>query len=77
MKLIENNFGSIYEGLKLENNPFTYYYNIVLLAKKMLFMMFLVMFYSSPCLQVGLVSLLNIVMAIYIIKVKPLDGEDE
>jgi hypothetical protein len=50
MKLIENNFGAIYEGIKLEKNPFTYYYNIVLLAKKMLFMMFLVMFYSSPCI---------------------------
>ncbi|CAD8062024.1 unnamed protein product [Paramecium sonneborni] len=72
-----NYFGAIYEGIKLKQNPFTYYFNIILLVKKMLFMMFLVMFYSSPCLQIGLVSLLNIVMALYLIKNQPLKDKDE
>ncbi|CAD8146759.1 unnamed protein product [Paramecium octaurelia] len=72
-----DNFGAIYEGIKLDKNPFTYYFNIILLIKKMLFMMCLVMFYSSPCLQVGLVSLLNIVMALYLIKIQPLEDKDE
>ncbi|CAD8069547.1 unnamed protein product [Paramecium sonneborni] len=70
-------FGAIYEGIKLEKNPFTYYFNIILLIKKMLFMMCLVMFYSSPCLQIGLVSLLNIIMALYLIKISPLEDKDE
>ncbi|CAD8148089.1 unnamed protein product [Paramecium octaurelia] len=76
-KLSLDNFGAIYEGIKLEQNPFTYYFNIVLLFKKILFMLCLVMFYSSPCLQVGLVSLLNIAMALYLIKVQPLQDKDE
>ncbi|CAD8151416.1 unnamed protein product [Paramecium pentaurelia] len=76
-KINLDNFGAIYEGIKLDKNPFTYYFNIVLLIKKMLFMLCLVMFYSSPCLQVGLVSLLNIVMALYLIKIQPLEDKDE
>ncbi|CAD8157663.1 unnamed protein product [Paramecium pentaurelia] len=76
-KVIQNNFQAIYEGVKLEKNPFTYYFNILLLIKKMLFMMFLVFFYSIPCIQIGLVSLLNMIMAVYLIKVKPLQDKDE
>ncbi|CAD8071405.1 unnamed protein product [Paramecium sonneborni] len=76
-KVIQNNFGAIYEGIKLQKNPFTYYFNIILLIKKMLFMMFLVMFYSIPCIQIGLVSLLNMMMAVYLIKVRPLEDKDE
>ncbi|CAD8065678.1 unnamed protein product [Paramecium sonneborni] len=76
-KVIQNNFGAIYEGVKLQKNAFTYYFNIILLIKKMLFMMFLVMFYSIPCIQIGFVSLLNMMMAAYLIKVKPLQDKDE
>lgn len=76
-KVIQNNFGAIYEGVKLEKNPFTYYYNIILLIKKVLFMMFLVLFYSNPCIQIGFVSLLNMMMAVYLIKVKPFEDKDE
>ncbi|CAD8148104.1 unnamed protein product [Paramecium pentaurelia] len=76
-KVSLDNFGAIYEGIKLDKNPFTYYFNIILLIKKMLFMMCLVMFYSSPCLQVGLVSILNIVFALYLIKIQPLEDKDE
>lgn len=43
----------------------------------MLFMMFLVLFYTIPCIQIGLVSMLNMGMAAYLIKVKPLDDKDE
>ncbi|CAD8045498.1 unnamed protein product [Paramecium primaurelia] len=76
-KVIQHNFGAIYEGVKLEKNPFTYYFNIILLIKKMLFMMFLVLFYQIPCIQIGLVSMLNMIMAVYLIKVKPLEDKDE
>ncbi|CAK66884.1 unnamed protein product (macronuclear) [Paramecium tetraurelia] len=76
-KVIQNNLGAIYEGVKLEKNPFTYYFNIIILIKKMLFMMFLVLFYTIPCIQIGLVSMLNMGMAAYLIKVKPLDDKDE
>ncbi|CAK71424.1 unnamed protein product (macronuclear) [Paramecium tetraurelia] len=76
-RVTQNNYGAIYEGVKLEKNPFTYYFNIILLIKKMLFMMFLVMFYSMPYIQIGLVSLLNMAMAAYLIKVKPLEDKDE
>lgn len=71
------NYGSLFEGLKLENNPFTYHFNILLLGKKMAFMFFLVMLYSNPCLQIGLVSLLNAAFFVYLLRVRPLEEGDE
>ena len=43
----EKKYGSIYEGLKLKNRYYKYY-NIYLLLKRLLFMIFLVLPYSDP-----------------------------
>ena len=46
LKLQENRIGSLFEGLKLHG--FGKYYNVFLLGKKFVFMMFLTLSYNGP-----------------------------
>lgn len=69
----ENMYGSLYEGVTLGKRTFSSGFNIVTLVKKMLFMYFLVFLYDVPTYQIGMVSLLNVGFAAYIIYMKPLE----
>ncbi|CAD8077791.1 unnamed protein product [Paramecium sonneborni] len=70
-------YGALYEGIVLDRNPFSLYYNIILFTKKLLFMFCLVFMYDYPLFQIGFVSLLNASFFSYIIYNKPFIDKSE
>ncbi|KAM3133418.1 hypothetical protein pb186bvf_014422 [Paramecium bursaria] len=75
--LIKNNYrwGSIYEGLQLKSR-YKKYYNIFLLSKRLLFMIFIVLLYQWPIFQItGLMSLS--IFQIYYLCFNPLKEQME
>ncbi|CAK78000.1 unnamed protein product (macronuclear) [Paramecium tetraurelia] len=74
---VQLKYGALYEGIELDSNPYSLYYNIVLFTKKLLFMFFLVFLYDYPLFQIGFVSSLNAIFFTYIIYNKPLIDKSE
>ncbi|CAD8066144.1 unnamed protein product [Paramecium primaurelia] len=74
---VQLKYGALYEGIELDSNPYSLYYNIVLFTKKLLFMFFLVFIYDYPLFQIGFISLLNAIFFTYIIYNKPLIDKSE
>ncbi|KAM3133408.1 hypothetical protein pb186bvf_014412 [Paramecium bursaria] len=71
----QQKYGSIYEGLKLKHRYYKYY-NLFLLLKRLLFMIYLVLPYSDPLFQItGLISL-QIIQVIFIL-MKPIKEQFE
>ncbi|CAD8194118.1 unnamed protein product [Paramecium pentaurelia] len=75
---IKQKYGSLYEGIDIQpTKPYSNYYNLVLLCKKILFILFLVNLYYDTSLQIITCSMLNVLFAVYIIYNTPLEDKFE
>ncbi|CAK55844.1 unnamed protein product (macronuclear) [Paramecium tetraurelia] len=77
LKETQQNYGSLFEGLKLVQNHFHHYFNLFVVIKKATFMAILVFLYDTPCLQISLVSILNLSQALLFLYNKPLEDQNE
>ncbi|CAD8052108.1 unnamed protein product [Paramecium sonneborni] len=77
LQVTKQNYGSLYEGLKLNRNHFIYYFNLFIVIKKGLFMALLVFLYNTPTLQISLVSLLSLSQVLFLFLNKPLEDQNE
>ncbi|CAD8048544.1 unnamed protein product [Paramecium sonneborni] len=73
----KQNYGSLFEGLKLGKNSFNSYFNILIVIKKCFFMALLVFLYNFPVLQISFVSLLNLLQALFLFFKRPLEDQNE
>ncbi|CAD8148757.1 unnamed protein product [Paramecium pentaurelia] len=73
----QQNYGSLFEGLRLERNRFNYYFNLFIVIKKALFIALLVFLYNTPCLQISLVSLLSLTQVLYLLLNRSLEDQNE
>ncbi|CAD8193166.1 unnamed protein product [Paramecium pentaurelia] len=80
LSLKQNNniekFGSIIEGIKIKNN-YQKYFNVVLLVKKLMFMVILIFCYEDPLSQTVNLFLLSITTALYLFHHKPNEDKNE
>ncbi|CAD8200347.1 unnamed protein product [Paramecium octaurelia] len=75
---IKQKYGSLYEGIDIQaSKPYSNYYNLVLLCKKVLFIFFLVNLYYDASLQVITCSMLNVIFSVYIVYNTPLEDKYE
>ncbi|CAD8107915.1 unnamed protein product [Paramecium sonneborni] len=68
-------YGSLLEGIK--KDYYSKYFNAIILAKKLLFMLVLIFCYSSPFFQAINLTLLSALHTIFLILYKPLDDQKE
>ncbi|CAK94557.1 unnamed protein product (macronuclear) [Paramecium tetraurelia] len=69
-------FGSIIEGIKLKNN-YQKCFNVILLIKKLMFMIILVFCYEDPLSQTVNLFLLSLITALYLFHHKPIEDQNE
>ncbi|CAD8136694.1 unnamed protein product [Paramecium pentaurelia] len=77
LKKSVQNYGSLFEGLKLEKNHIIHYFNLFLIIKKTIFMALLVFLYNTPCLQISIVSILSLSQALLLLYNQPLRDKNE
>ncbi|CAD8107708.1 unnamed protein product [Paramecium sonneborni] len=69
-------FGSLFEGVKLRNH-YQKIFNVALLVKKFLFMFVLIFFYEDPLSQTVNLLLLSLLSALYLYHLKPIKDQSE